>query len=53
MSVSVPTATAGWVGDYSTQAIVIVPATPVASATTAVAAAATTAKPATGIGTNA
>jgi len=53
MSVSVPTATKDWVGDYSTKAIVIVPATPVAGATTAVAAATTTAKPATGIGTNA
>ena len=56
MSVSVPTATAGWVGDYSTPAIAIAPATPVASATTAApstASATTTAKPVNGIGTNA
>lgn len=37
MSVSVPNATAGWVGDYSTQATAIAPA--VASATTAAASA--------------
>jgi len=56
MSVTVPTATAGWVGDYSTTATAIAPATPVASATTAAPAAAsatTTAKPVNGIGTNA
>ena len=56
MSVTVPTATAGWVGDYSTPATAIAPATPVASATTAApssVSATTTAKPANGIGTNA
>jgi len=56
MSVSVPTATAGWVGDYSTPATAIAPATPVASATAAAPAAVgatTTAKPVNGIGTNA
>jgi tungstate transport system substrate-binding protein len=54
MSVSVPTATAGWVGDYSTPATAIAPATPVASATTAAPAAANataTVKISNGIGT--
>ena len=56
MSVTVPTATAGWVGDYSTPATALAPATTVASATTAApgaVSATTTAKPANGIGTNA
>ena len=56
MSVSVPNATAGWVGDYSTPATALAPATPAGSATTAApstASAMTTAKPVNGIGTNA
>ena len=53
MSVSAPTATAGWVGDYSTPATAIAPTTTVASATTAAVGATTTSKPANGIGTNA
>jgi tungstate transport system substrate-binding protein len=56
MSVSVPTATAGWVGDYSTPATAIAPATTPTASTTSAAAAATattTAKPPNGIGTNA
>ncbi len=53
MSVSVPTATAGWVGDYSTPATAIAPAGAVASATTApgAASATTTVKVSNGIGT--
>ena len=54
MSVTVPTATAGWVGDYSTPATALAPTTTVASATTAApgaASATTTVKVANGIGT--
>jgi tungstate transport system substrate-binding protein len=55
MSVTVPTATAGWVGDYSSPATALAPATTVVSAAPAVAAASATptVKAATGIGTNA
>ena len=49
MSVSVPTAAAGWVGDYSTPATAIAPTAPVASATAAVNATATV-KAAGGVG---
>jgi tungstate transport system substrate-binding protein len=52
MSVSVPTATAGWVGDYSTPATAIAPAAPAASAPAAAAVNATsTVKVSNGIGT--
>jgi tungstate transport system substrate-binding protein len=52
MSVSVPTAAAGWVGDYSTPATAIAPAAPAANATVAAAVNATSTVNATkGIGT--